>query len=112
MERRAQVQFNRYVKDGMVAKKYVFGLLHCTLRLFPYKFNEPYSHSQVLTLILRLRQLCCHPNLVYVRGLCNNTNNGIAVAEFLSLLSRVSSITSATANLPVTTLPRRSSPEP
>ncbi|KAI0085988.1 SNF2 family N-terminal domain-containing protein [Irpex rosettiformis] len=42
MQRRAQLELNRYIKNGSVVK----------------------HHSQVLVLILRLRQLCCHPNLV------------------------------------------------
>ncbi|KAI0743255.1 SNF2 family N-terminal domain-containing protein [Irpex lacteus] len=42
IQRRAQIQLNRYIRNGSVVK----------------------NHSQVLVLILRLRQLCCHPNLV------------------------------------------------
>jgi hypothetical protein len=34
-----------------------------------YRLSRPYSHSAVLVMILRLRQLCCHPNLILVSKL-------------------------------------------
>ncbi|KAI0337147.1 hypothetical protein BDW22DRAFT_1410049 [Trametopsis cervina] len=42
IQRRAQLQINRFINNGTVAK----------------------NHGHVLVLILRLRQLCCHPNLI------------------------------------------------
>ncbi|GJE92995.1 SNF2 family N-terminal domain-containing protein [Phanerochaete sordida] len=42
IEKKAQIQINRYLRQGTIVK----------------------NHSAVLVLILRLRQLCCHPNLV------------------------------------------------
>lgn len=41
LEKNSQVQFNKYLKQGAVGKKY----------------------AAVLTLLLRLRQACCHPHL-------------------------------------------------
>ncbi|OCH85007.1 hypothetical protein OBBRIDRAFT_345483 [Obba rivulosa] len=41
-ERRAQIQINRFIRDNTVLK----------------------NHSAVLVMILRLRQLCCHPKLI------------------------------------------------
>ena len=32
--------------------------------------NFTHSHSAVLVMILRLRQLCCHPNLILVSKPC------------------------------------------
>ncbi|KAI0691058.1 SNF2 family N-terminal domain-containing protein [Cytidiella melzeri] len=42
IQQRAQVQLSRFIRNNTVVK----------------------NHSQVLVLILRLRQICCHPNLV------------------------------------------------
>ncbi|GAA6038972.1 hypothetical protein JCM8097_000134 [Rhodosporidiobolus ruineniae] len=47
VETRAQVRFNKFLKAGTVMKKYVVRLL-----------------DSVLVLLLRLRQLCCHPSLI------------------------------------------------
>ncbi|CCL99823.1 uncharacterized protein FIBRA_01847 [Fibroporia radiculosa] len=41
-EKRARIQLNRYIKNNTIVK----------------------NHTAVLVLILRLRQLCCHPNLI------------------------------------------------
>ncbi|EKM52744.1 uncharacterized protein PHACADRAFT_211962 [Phanerochaete carnosa HHB-10118-sp] len=42
IEKKAQIQINKYIRQKTIVK----------------------NHSAVLVLILRLRQLCCHPNLV------------------------------------------------
>lgn len=55
LETRTQLQFNRYLKAGTVGRNY----------------------SNVLVLLLRLRQACCHPHLIKDFGM---SSSGVAVS--------------------------------
>jgi SNF2 family DNA or RNA helicase len=66
LESKTQVQFNKYVKAGTVGKHY----------------------TNILVLLLRLRQACCHPHLI--RDLSEATTTGVApdvLVEFARQLS-------------------------
>ncbi|KAI9794521.1 MAG: hypothetical protein M1835_006528 [Candelina submexicana] len=61
LETQTQLQFNKYLKAGTVGKHY----------------------SNVLVLLLRLRQACCHPHLIRDFGVAANTD--ISVSDMLAL---------------------------
>ncbi|RYP55159.1 hypothetical protein DL768_000153 [Monosporascus sp. mg162] len=62
LEKNSQVQFNRYLKGGAVGKKY----------------------TVILTLLLRLRQACCHPYL-HLTDLDYVGNNDVAEDAMIEL---------------------------
>lgn len=68
LETRTQLQFNKYLKAGTVGRNY----------------------SNVLVLLLRLRQACCHPHLINDFGVENNSvEEGIDMVANAKLLDSV-----------------------
>ncbi|KAF9265070.1 hypothetical protein L218DRAFT_1076057 [Marasmius fiardii PR-910] len=61
-EKKSKDRINKFIKEGTLLKKYGFPV--CIL--LPL-IGEP-SHAFVLVLILRLRQMCCHPNLILAQA--------------------------------------------
>ena len=68
LETQTQLQFNKYLKAGTVGRNY----------------------SNVLVLLLRLRQACCHPHLIKDHGLRAGTTD-IPLADMLVLARELSS---------------------
>lgn len=67
LETQTQLQFNRYLKAGSVGRNY----------------------SNVLVLLLRLRQACCHPHLIKDFGLTSGTID-ISLADMTALAKDLS----------------------
>lgn len=59
LETKSRIQFNKYVKAGAVGKNY----------------------SNVLVLLLRLRQSCCHPHLIHDFEDGGGDGNGVNKSE-------------------------------
>jgi len=66
LETKTQVQFNKYVKAGTVGKHY----------------------TNILVLLLRLRQACCHPHLI--RDYSEATNVGVETDVLLDFARKLS----------------------
>lgn len=67
LETQTQLQFNRYLKAGSVGRNY----------------------SNVLVLLLRLRQACCHPHLIKDFGFTSGTIN-VSLADMIALAKDLS----------------------
>jgi SNF2 family DNA or RNA helicase len=67
LETQTQLQFNRYLKAGTVGRNY----------------------SNVLVLLLRLRQACCHPHLIKDHGLSPGVTN-VSVTDMMELARQLS----------------------
>lgn len=67
LESQTQLQFNRYLKAGSVGRNY----------------------SNVLVLLLRLRQACCHPHLIKDFGLSSGPIN-VSLADMIALAKDLS----------------------
>lgn len=67
LETRTQLQFNRYLKAGSVGRNY----------------------SNVLVLLLRLRQACCHPHLIKDFGLSSGVTN-VSLSDMIALAKELS----------------------
>lgn len=66
LETQTQLQFNRYLKAGTVGRNY----------------------SNVLVLLLRLRQACCHPHLIKDHGMCFGAAS-VAMADMIKLANEL-----------------------
>lgn len=67
LETQTQLQFNRYLKAGSIGRNY----------------------SNVLVLLLRLRQACCHPHLIKDFGLSSGPIN-VSLADMIALAKDLS----------------------
>lgn len=67
LETQTQLQFNRYLKAGSVGRNY----------------------SNVLVLLLRLRQACCHPHLIKDFGLSSGLTN-VSLTDMIALAKDLS----------------------
>lgn len=64
-EKRSKIRLSKFIKERTLVKKYVVYYL----RVDYWLIINLVSHAIVLVMILRLRQLCCHPNLILVSSL-------------------------------------------
>lgn len=65
MEAKTQAKFNRYLRAGTVLK-YVYESQPVASLSYCHTYCRNYS--QVLVLLLRLRQICSHPSLIQEDG--------------------------------------------
>lgn len=81
-ERRSKIQLNRFIRNHSIMKKYAFNAdlvvpcadasliffnSHAIILVWCLHTHTDYSaHCIIKVMILRMRQLCCHPNLILV----------------------------------------------
>ncbi|MCJ1280957.1 hypothetical protein MMC26_000275 [Xylographa opegraphella] len=63
LQRQSQIRFNRYLRAGTIGRNY----------------------SNVLVLLLRLRQACCHPHLINDIGIASGVAGDVSAKEMINL---------------------------